>query len=161
MASLLSSNYHKMNALFNRLNEDTQIDNELNDDYTLKLNIYFSALQNTLGEFLLLLAAHKLIKMISVIPDGLLNGVMYDIERPQYLKYGALGSAVAHQLIHTIFERNCEGEEIPSPLYLFSTQTMLNLNEKLSCIAMHYGKYFVPEIQIHVAYSQNFNRFHT
>lgn len=86
-----------------------------------------------------------------MVPAGALQGVLYNKDRPQYLNYGSIGSTMGHQTYHTVFdEKSCRSE---AKYYdWLSTTTLLEFNNKLSCVAMHYGKYYVPEIQEHVSY---------
>lgn len=86
---------------------------------------------------------------VLVVPGGILQGVMYDEKRPQYLNYGALGANMGHQIFHTAFEG--KGSSDNSEYYNWiTTPALLNFNKKLTCVAMHYGKYYIPEIKEHV-----------
>ncbi|KAF2897581.1 hypothetical protein ILUMI_08593 [Ignelater luminosus] len=132
LASTLNVNYYKTNLRFQRLHEPVEKDKELLATYATYTESYYSSSNN-----------------IITVPAGFLQGVIYDYERPEYLNYGALGSTVGHQVYHAVFEgKNCERT---SKYYdWITTQTLLNFNEKLSCVAMHYGKYPVPEIGEHL-----------
>ncbi|KAK4881417.1 hypothetical protein RN001_004736 [Aquatica leii] len=129
LASMLNAEYYETNNKFKQLHEPVEKDEELNDEYATHTEISYFPRDNTIR-----------------IPSGALQDVMFDKDRPQYLNYGALGSSIGHQIFHTVFDSASFKHETKYYDWL-STQTMLNFNEKLSCVAMHYGRFFVPEIR--------------
>ncbi|KAF5299290.1 hypothetical protein FQA39_LY02463 [Lamprigera yunnana] len=129
LASMLNANYYKTNYQFKLLHEPVEKDEELNTEYATGTSHYYQAGENLL-----------------TFPAGYLQDVIFDENRPQYLNYGALGSSMGHQVFHTVFEgKSCRQSSKDYDWH--STQSLLTFNEKLSCVAMHFGKYFVPEIK--------------
>ncbi|XP_031337648.1 neprilysin-2-like [Photinus pyralis] len=131
LASVLNADYYATNNRFKLLHEPVTKDEELNDAYATYTQSSYYDNDNTI-----------------TIPAGMLQGVIFDEDRPNYLNFGALGSAMGHELFHTVFEGpSCGKPKISKHYDFISTQTMLRYKEKLSCVAMHYGKYFVPEVR--------------
>lgn len=59
---------------------------------------------------------------ISVLPGGILQGIYFDLERPEHLNYGAFGSVMASKMIHILdntmasryykFDQSCFSEKL-------------------------------------------------
>ncbi|KAK5649200.1 hypothetical protein RI129_000229 [Pyrocoelia pectoralis] len=131
LGSVLNAHYYATSNRFKLLHEPVEKDEELNAAYATYTDTSYSDSDNTI-----------------MIPAGVLQGIIFDEDRPNYLNYGAIGSTMGHQLFHTVFEgTSCSRLKNTKHYDFISTQTMLQFKEKLSCVAMHYGKYFVPEIR--------------
>ncbi|KAF5299289.1 hypothetical protein FQA39_LY02462 [Lamprigera yunnana] len=128
LASLLSIKFEKTNDEFEKLHEAEDEDDAISRKYTTYGMVYYLASDNSI-----------------TVPHRILQSVIYDEDRPKYLNYGGLGSFIAHQLLHALFEGSSIRQE--SQYYdWMSPATQKIYQNKLSCVAHHYKNYYIPEI---------------
>ncbi|XP_043288930.1 neprilysin-2-like [Venturia canescens] len=83
-----------------------------------------------------------------VIPAGILQGFFFNINRPNYMNYGAIGYAIGHEITHNFddvgryFDKNGKFADwwVPS--------TEVRYQQRAQCLLDQYGNYTVPEIGV-------------
>ncbi|XP_076260621.1 neprilysin-2-like [Rhynchophorus ferrugineus] len=98
------------------------------------LNIQYSPIENKLK-----------------FPLGLLRGIYYNDNRPDYMNYGLFGTVLAHQISHIFIEAKAYHVEEPTSnrQRLYSWWTPLSLSryiDKLECVSNQYSRYEIREL---------------
>lgn len=86
--------------------------------------------------FLEILGVDLLTRYSSVIPAASLQKPMFDLNSPQYLNYGILGSSIGYALMKGL------NEFIHDPLSGCANITWTPHEERLQCFADQYDNYF-------------------
>ncbi|KAF5279514.1 hypothetical protein FQR65_LT03336 [Abscondita terminalis] len=142
LASLISVNYRKVNLNFQKLHEPEDEDTsnfEVNKKYTTYGMVYYLSSDNSI-----------------TVPHRVLQHIIYNEDRPKYLNYGGLGTFIAHQLFHAIFEGSSIRQE--SDYYSWLPEEVKEVYQtKLNCVAQQYQNFYVPELKKHVNSSNTKN----
>lgn len=100
----------------------------------------------------MLLTAINYLKIITEflgIPAGLLQGLYFRKDRPNFMNYGSLGSAVAHEISHifTIAEYRNQGDLRD----WWSPQSLDMYDKNARCLSNQYATFYLPEIGKYVS----------
>ncbi|CAF0711924.1 unnamed protein product [Brachionus calyciflorus] len=84
-------------------------------------------------------------------PAGILQFPFYDVESPNYLNYGGIGSVIGHEITHGFDDRgrlyDKDGifhEEVSEGLW--TNKTVENYKEKVQCIIDQYNNYISKQV---------------
>ncbi|KAF5305126.1 hypothetical protein FQA39_LY09388 [Lamprigera yunnana] len=76
-----------------------------------------------------------------ILPVGILRDIFYDDERPMYLNYGSIGSAIGHQLTYGFTEI---GTYFPNnSTSLWTDDTTKRYNEKMHCMIADVQEFYI------------------
>ncbi|XP_043285772.1 neprilysin-2-like [Venturia canescens] len=89
---------------------------------------------------------------------GILQGVFFNNERPNYMNYGAIGFVIGHEMMHS-FNDGVKQFDKDGNLIDWAPETEKLWNSSVKCLAEQYGNYVVPElgIKLNGSKSQNEN----
>ncbi|XP_046677781.1 neprilysin-2-like [Homalodisca vitripennis] len=82
------------------------------------------------------------------IPAGILQGLFYSPDRPNYLNFGALGYVIAHELLHSVDD---EGKQYDSRGNLhnwWDRSTQKEFDKRANELVREYSSYVVPEVNM-------------
>lgn len=81
---------------------------------------------------------------------GLLQGIFFNRNRPNYLNYGAIGEIIGHEITHGFdgFGRQFDPTGQLKNWWNHATSQMFE--EKSQCIVDQYNKYYSPEVDMYV-----------
>ncbi|KRT86485.1 Peptidase, partial [Oryctes borbonicus] len=81
-----------------------------------------------------------------VIPVDYLHGIYYDIYRPNYMNYAALGAIIARELSNMFLEgRNYDVRG--NQLEWTTSESLVNYYKKIKCHGEQFATFYVPEIK--------------
>ncbi|KRT85834.1 Peptidase [Oryctes borbonicus] len=83
---------------------------------------------------------------ISEFPAGILQGVYFNHDRPNYMNYGGIGFIIGHEITHGFDDdgRKYDTEGNLADWWVKKTETAFV--KKTECFVSQYGNYTVPEI---------------
>lgn len=118
-----------------------------------KSNTFFPLVQNGGMSFshtqwnsaLVLYELHVILYSFLVLPSALLQGMIFRIEAPKYLNYGALGSIIGHELAHSFIAFINEYYEEAKTTY----------RDRMQCFADQYDNYFYEDLNFLVFLVKN------
>ena len=74
-----------------------------------------------------------------LIPAGILDGVLYQSDWPNYMNYGSLGMLAGHEITHGFDDQGSQYDEEGNLVDLWEPSTKKQFNLKARCIIEHYG----------------------
>ncbi|XP_053209328.1 neprilysin-2-like [Panonychus citri] len=80
-------------------------------------------------------------------PAGILQGVFYDRERPNYLNYGGIGYIIGHEITHGFDDRGRQFDQNGNNRNWWEPETEKNFASRVKCIIEQYGNYTVDEVK--------------
>ncbi|XP_015787620.1 neprilysin-2 isoform X2 [Tetranychus urticae] len=80
-------------------------------------------------------------------PAGILQGVFYDRERPNYLNYGGIGYIIGHEITHGFDDRGRQFDKNGNNRNWWEPETEKNFASRVRCIIEQYGNYTVDEVK--------------
>ncbi|XP_054155680.1 neprilysin-2-like, partial [Oppia nitens] len=133
--NILAINYWKLNQSFNSSLR------KFNDIHSWQ----------RLGSLTLANAFYNTVKNMVTIPVGILQGVFYDKDRPNYLNYGALAKTAGHEIIHGFDSHGRHFDGNGNVNYWWLAATDRRYRQKAQCFIRQYGDYYVGgDIQLSV-----------
>ncbi|KAF5298318.1 hypothetical protein FQA39_LY11802 [Lamprigera yunnana] len=87
---------------------------------------------------------------LSVLPAGILQEPMFNVDRPNYLNYGSIGFIVGHELTHGFDDM---GKQITKDGQLrnwWTANTTKEYENKSQCIIKKYSSYGYPALRLHL-----------
>lgn len=88
-------------------------------------------------------------------PAGVLQGVFFNKDRPNYLNYAAIGYVIGHEITHGFDDKGRQFDKDGNNRNWWHSDTEKNFKDKVQCIIDQYGNYTVAEI------NENLNGIHT
>lgn len=83
-------------------------------------------------------------------PAGILQGVFFSKERPNYLNFGAIGFVIGHEITHGFDDRGRQFDKDGNNVNWWEPETDNKFQERAQCIIDQYGNYTVPEADVQV-----------
>jgi len=78
-------------------------------------------------------------------PAGILQGIFFDKDRPNYLNYGAIGYIIGHEITHGFDDRGRQFDKDGNNRNWWEKETDLKFQEKAQCIIDQYSNFHVLE----------------
>ncbi|XP_054155668.1 neprilysin-2-like [Oppia nitens] len=91
-------------------------------------------------------AYYHQLKNLVVMPAGILQGVFYNKDRPNYMNYGSIGYVSGHEIIHGFDDGGRQYDSSGNLRNWWDTHTDTVYKEKANCIIGQYGNYTVSEV---------------
>ena len=85
------------------------------------------------------------------LPAGILQGIFFHNERPQYMNYGAIGFLTGHEITHGFDDVGREFDKDGNLEEWWDPETKKKYLEKAGCIIKQYGNYTVEEVGLKVS----------
>ncbi|KAF2898332.1 hypothetical protein ILUMI_07844 [Ignelater luminosus] len=80
------------------------------------------------------------------IVAGILQGIFYDKDRPQYMNYGGVGYIIGHEVTHGFDNVGRTFDKIGDRKDWWAEKTSKAFDDKAKCIIKQYGDIVVPEV---------------
>ena len=77
------------------------------------------------------------------INAAILSGVVFNVNRPRYMNYGALGFTVGHEITHGFDDMGSQFDGDGNVVDWWQLETKKKYKEKARCIIEQYGNYSV------------------
>ena len=77
------------------------------------------------------------------IQAAILSGVVFNVNRPRYMNYGALGSIIGHEITHGFDDMGSQFDGDGNVVDWWQLETKKKYKEKARCIIEQYGNYSV------------------
>jgi len=90
-------------------------------------------------------------------PAGILDGILFKVDRPAYMNYGAIGMVIGHEITHGFDDQGAQWDGDGNLFNWWAKETQKNNLEKAQCIIGQYGNY---SVQVNDE-SINLNGIHT
>ncbi|XP_076320218.1 neprilysin-2-like [Tachypleus tridentatus] len=113
---------------YGRLREPNEKGNWKKYARAADVNAYYSSMENSIQ-----------------FPAGILQGVFFGKDRPNYMNYGAIGFVIGHEITHGFDDRGRQFNKDGNNENWWEPQTDELFREKAQCIIEQYGNYTVPE----------------
>ncbi|CAG2163689.1 unnamed protein product [Oppiella nova] len=95
-------------------------------------------------------AFYNTVKNTVVIPAGILEGVFYHKDRPNYLNYGSIAKTAAHEIIHGFDSHGRHFDADGNVNYWWTGDTDRHYRHKAKCFVRQYGDYYVDHLGLGV-----------
>jgi membrane metallo-endopeptidase-like protein 1 len=79
-------------------------------------------------------------------PAGILDGVFYQSDRPNYMNYGAVGMVVGHEITHGFDDQGSQKDGDGNLVNWWEPETKAKYLEKARCIIEQYGNFTVDVV---------------
>ncbi|RWS10165.1 membrane metallo-endopeptidase-like 1, partial [Dinothrombium tinctorium] len=93
------------------------------------INAFYNALENSIK-----------------FPAGILQGVFFAKDRPNYLNYGGIGYIIGHEITHGFDDKGRQFDKNGNNENWWETETDKKFKQRVTCIIEQYGNYTVDEI---------------
>ncbi|XP_043215656.1 neprilysin-2-like isoform X13 [Amphibalanus amphitrite] len=95
------------------------------------VNAYYSPIENSI-----------------MFPAGILQGIFYDFDRPNYMNYGGIGFVIGHEITHGFDDTGRQFDKNGELLDWWEPETKRRFLKGAECMIHQYGNYTVPEIDM-------------
>jgi len=131
----LALNVHKfkMDNSYKELRELVNKTNWLEHGYAATVNAFYSFTENSIQ-----------------LPAGILQGVFFDNDRPQYMNYGSMGFVIGHEITHGFDDMGRQFDQDGTLFDWWGEKTAKAYMEKAQCIIDQYSNYTYPEIGLNL-----------
>ena len=82
-------------------------------------------------------------------PAGILGGVFFEADRPQYMNFGAIGFVVGHEITHGFDDQGSQKDGDGNLVDWWEPETKEKYLEKAQCIIDQYGNYTIEVGPVH------------
>ncbi|KAG8179469.1 hypothetical protein JTE90_021033 [Oedothorax gibbosus] len=113
---------------------------------TLHSRFSWSAMDN----FLTANAYYEPSENAIIIPIGILQGIFFSPERPNYLNYGSLGTIVGHEYTHAFDNSGGLYDEDGNFKVWWTNQSWKSFQEREQCYIDQYNKYYEDQVESYV-----------
>jgi len=76
-------------------------------------------------------------------PAGILDGLLFQADRPAYMNYGAIGTVMGHEITHGFDDQGAQKDGQGNLVNWWDKETKQSYLEKAQCIIDQYGNYSV------------------
>ncbi|GIX87774.1 neprilysin-2 [Caerostris extrusa] len=83
-------------------------------------------------------------------PAGILQGIFFDKDRPNYLNFGAIGFVIGHEITHGFDDRGRQFDKDGNNINWWEPETDSTFKDRAQCIIDQYGNYSVGEVGLQV-----------
>lgn len=83
-------------------------------------------------------------------PAGILQGVFFNKDRPNYLNFGAIGFVIGHEITHGFDDRGRQFDKDGNNINWWEPETDSTFRERAQCIIEQYGNYSVEDVGLQV-----------
>ncbi|XP_043224750.1 neprilysin-2-like isoform X3 [Amphibalanus amphitrite] len=97
------------------------------------VNAYYSPIENSI-----------------MFPAGILQGIFYDFDRPNYMNYGGIGFVIGHEITHGFDDTGRQFDKNGELLDWWEPETKRRFLKGAECMIHQYGNYTVPEIDMKI-----------
>lgn len=84
--------------------------------------------------------------LVSGIPAGLLHRLYLAKDRPNYMNYGSLGTAVAHEISHILSKAQYPSGYESTLKDSWPSLTIKHYNQHAKCLSNQYASLYVPGV---------------
>lgn len=92
-----------------------------------------------------------LVKFCVVLPAGILQGLFFNKDRPNYMNYGAIGSVIGHEITHGFDDTGRLFDKEGNLKEWWQMATRKAFLEKASCLINQYANFTVEEVNLKVS----------
>lgn len=97
------------------------------------VNAYYSPIENSI-----------------MFPAGILQGVFYDYDRPNYMNYGGIGFVIGHEITHGFDDTGRQFDSNGELADWWEPETKRRFLKGAECMIYQYGNYTVPEVDMKI-----------
>ncbi|KAK9722860.1 Peptidase family M13 [Popillia japonica] len=83
-------------------------------------------------------------------PAGILQGVFFNNDRPNYMNYGGIGFVIGHEITHGFDDQGRQFDKEGNLVDWWAPETQNAFIKKAQCIIDQYGNYSVPEVGLNL-----------
>ncbi|XP_074595255.1 neprilysin-2-like [Brevipalpus obovatus] len=91
-------------------------------------------------------AFNNFVQNMIKFPAGILQGVFFDKDRPDYLNFGGIGYIIGHEITHGFDDKGRQFDKEGNNVKWWLPETETRFRDKVQCIIEQYGNYSVDEI---------------
>ncbi|XP_061729220.1 neprilysin-2-like [Cydia pomonella] len=81
---------------------------------------------------------------------GIFQDALFNIDRPKYLNYGAIGFVIGHEISHGFDDIGRKFDKDGNVVNWWASSTEKNYLNKVDCIIKQYGNYTIEEIKMKI-----------
>ncbi|CAL4153530.1 unnamed protein product [Meganyctiphanes norvegica] len=85
-----------------------------------------------------------------IFPAGILQGHLFDAERPMYQNFGGIGLVIGHEITHGFDDTGKQFDANGDLFNWWEKDTEIKYLEKSNCIIAQYGNFTVPEVGLNL-----------
>ena len=83
-------------------------------------------------------------------PAGILQGIFYNKDRPNYLNFGGIGFIIGHEITHGFDDQGRQYDDVGNLADWWELKTKEKFIKKTKCIIEQYGNYTAPEVNLNL-----------
>jgi len=124
--SIWSTNYH-----WKKLREKVDKTDWKRHAYPAVVNAFYSSIENSIQ-----------------FPAGILQGIFYQNDRPNYLNYGGIGWVIGHEITHGFDDQGRQYDNVGNLQDWWDLETKNRFIGKTRCIIEQYGNYTASSVNL-------------
>ncbi|XP_044005621.1 neprilysin-2-like [Aphidius gifuensis] len=98
----------------------------------------------------ILVPLYKFLGNTIEIPGGMLQGIFFDNDRPDYINYGTIGSLIGHEVTHRFDDDSKYWDHEGNLDDWWTPLTKKRFDDKAKCLINQYGKYTVQRVNLKI-----------